>query len=83
MSIDEAKDHFMALCSEWADLLITEGATHVERGGPRWQFVDSFEEWIPQLVHGTMPDVQMKVWKGGYQLMLDAYDIHLSQTKLR
>jgi hypothetical protein len=72
--LENARSRFLDICSEWADLLIADSTAQVERGGQRWQFGESIDEWVEKLGYGYMPDAQLKVWKGGYQLMLDAFD---------
>lgn len=66
----EAKAKFMAICEEWADLLIGESVIQKSRGGVRWQFAP--EQALP--VGIDLPEAQRKVWLAGYQLMLDAWD---------
>lgn len=64
----DAKVTFMDACSEWADLLIADSVRQVENGNERWK-IDP-EKMIPE----GFPPAQAKVWKAGYQLMLDSFD---------
>jgi hypothetical protein len=65
----EAKAKFIAVCEEWADLLIDESAAQKSKGGVRWQFTP--EQMMPII---DLPRAQREVWLAAYQLMLDAWD---------
>lgn len=75
----KARERFLAVCSEWADLLIEESRGQVlVRDGARWS-LDM--DWAPRIVYDSspnepvdLPESQAKVWRAGYQLLIDSYD---------
>ncbi len=85
--LESVKAKFMAACSEWADLMISDSAKQVERGGARWDFGD-IENWLPKIKYTSLPDgelvdqpeAQTKAMRAGYQLLQDSYDL-IAATK--
>lgn len=77
MTIAEAKAKFLAVCADWADVLIDDSVKHVQRGGERW-VLENYVEWLPKIAYTggdePLPEAQQKVWAAGYALMIDAYD---------
>lgn len=77
---DSAKSRFLAVCAEWADLLIGDSFRQKASGG--LIMIKTPDEMIPKVAYGEpgkeevmdLPESQRKVWRAAWQLLQDAWD---------